>query len=367
MALFKTLETEEFEEVVYGYDKYTGLKSIIAIHNTALGPAFGGTRMMTYEREEDALKDVLLLGKAMTYKNAAAGINFGGGKAVIIGDARTEKTEALLRAFGRFVEGLGGRFIAGVDIGTDENDMVILQQESKFVTALPTYYGGAGSTSGATAYGVYQGIKAAVEEVFDDKQLNGKSVAIQGAGHIGFPLAKYLSDEGVKVFITDIKQDALDKVKETIPEIEIVEPDKIYDLDVDIFSPCALGAILNDNTIPRLKCKLIAGSANNQLADEEKHCQMIKDRGIVYVVDYILSAGGVINNSQQYNSHGYNKEAAYSQVAKIGNNVKSILADARENNILTIKVAERFAESRVQEAVNRKSWYLQKEHKAIKV
>jgi leucine dehydrogenase len=366
-SIFETLQKEEHEEVVYGYDKHTGLKSIIAIHNTALGPAFGGTRMMDYKTEEEAIKDVLLLSKAMTYKNAIAGINFGGGKAIIIGNAKTQKNEGLLRSFGRLVESLSGRFIAGVDIGTDENDMVVVQQESNYITALPIYYGGAGSTSEATAYGVYQGIKAAVEEVFDNKQLEGKSIAIQGAGHIGYALAKYLSKDRVKIFISDVAKEALDKVKNTISDVEIVEPDQIYDLDVDIFSPCALGAILNDNTIPKLKCKLIAGSANNQLVDEEKHCRMIQDRGIVYVVDYILSAGGVINNSQQYNRNGYSKEAAYSQITKIGNSVKRILADASKNKILTIEVAKGLAESRIQEAISRKSWYLREESKYIKV
>lgn len=364
--MFDTLKKEEFEEIVYGYDKYSGLKSIIAIHNTALGPAFGGTRMMPYFTEKEALEDVLLLAKAMTYKNAAAGINFGGGKAVIIGDPETEKTEDLLRAFGRLVEGLGGRFIAGVDIGTDENDMVILQQESNHVTALPIYYGGAGSTSGATAYGLYQGIKSAAEEVFGDKQLKDKSVAIQGVGHIGNSLAKYLVDEGAEVYVSDINEKALNKLKKEIP-VKTVDPEEIYDLDVDIFSPCALGGILNDNTIPKLKCKLIAGSANNQLKNPEKHCKMIEERGIVYIVDYILSAGGVINNSQQYNPHGYNKDAAYAQLNKIGENVKKVLNIARKEKITAVEAAKLLAKRRIQNAIGRKAWYLREECKHIKV
>lgn len=366
-SLFKVLKEEEFEQIIYGYDKYSGLKSIIAIHNTALGPAFGGTRMMPYSTEKEALKDVLLLAKAMTYKNAAAGINFGGGKAIIIGDPKTEKTEELLRAFGRLVEGLGGRFIAGVDIGTDENDMVILQQESSHITALPIYYGGTGSTSGATAYGLYQGIKSAAEEVFGDKQLKDKSVSIQGIGHVGNPLAKYLVDEGVKIFVSDVNEQALNSLKEEIPGIVIVEPEKIYDLDVDIFSPCALGGILNDDTIPRLKCKMIAGAANNQLKDPERHCKMIEQRDIVYFVDYILSAGGVINSSQQYNPHGYNKDATYAQLNKIGENVKKVLDIARKEKITAVEAAKFLVKKRIQNAIERKAWYLMEECKHIKV
>jgi len=366
-SLFKVLEEEEFEQIVYGYEKHSGLKSIVAIHNTALGPAFGGTRMMAYKTEKEALEDALLLAKAMTFKNAAAGINFGGGKAVIIGDPKVNKTEDLLRSFGRFIEGLGGRFIAGVDIGTDENDMVIVHQETNYVTALPEYYGGAGSTSKATAYGLYQGIKAATSKVFNDKDLKGKSVSIQGAGHIGYPLAKYLADEGAKIFVSDVNEQALNSLKEEIPEIVIVEPEKIYDLDVDIFSPCALGGILNDNTIPRLKCKMIAGSANNQLKDPERHCKMIEERNIAYIVDYILSAGGVINNSQQYNPHGYNKDAAYAQLNKIGENVKKVLNIARKEKITAVEAAKLLAERRIQNAIERKAWYLREECKHIKV
>ena len=363
--VFELISKDEFEEVAYGYDKKSGLKSIVAIHDTTLGPSFGGTRMMLYENEEAALKDCLKLARAMTYKNAAAGINFGGGKAVIIADSKTQKDEALLRAYGRFVDGLAGRFIAGVDVGTDENDMVIVQQETEHVTALPKYYGGAGSTSGATAYGVYQGMKKAVEIVFEDKKLAGKKVSIQGAGNIGSRLAEYLAEDGAKVYITDIDDEALDIVKSKT-DVEIVKPEEIYGLDVDIFAPCALGAILNDDTIPKLKCKLVAGSANNQLKDIDKHSQMLKEKGIVYGVDYILSAGGVINNSQQYNSFGYNKEAAYQKVATIGDNIQEVINIAEEKNITTLKAAKIFAVNRLEMSKNLNKWYLNKE-RGIKV
>ncbi|MBS3811554.1 MAG: Glu/Leu/Phe/Val dehydrogenase [Halanaerobiales bacterium] len=363
--VFKLIEKDEFEEIAYGYDKKTGLKSIVAIHDTTLGPAFGGTRMMLYDNEEDALKDCLKLARAMTYKNAAANINFGGGKAVIIADSKTQKDEALLRAYGRFIDGLAGRFIAGVDVGTDENDMVIVQQETDHVTALPTYYGGAGSTSGATAYGVYQGMKKAAEIVFDNPNLTDKSVSIQGAGNIGYRLADFLTQEGAEVYITDIDESALQKASENL-DVKIVEPESIYELDVDIFAPCALGAILNDETIPKLKCELIAGSANNQLKDVEKHSEMLKKRNIVYGVDYILSAGGVINNSQQYNPCGYNKEAAYQKVAKIGDTMKKVIEIAQSNDITTCKAAKMFAEDRLELSKRLNKWYIKAE-RGIKV
>lgn len=356
--LFEVLKKDEFEQVVYGYDKFSGLKSIIAIHNTALGPAFGGTRMMPYATEEQAIQDVLRLSKAMTYKNAAGGINFGGGKAIIIGDPKTEKTEDLLRAFGRLIEGLGGRYITGVDVGTDEDDMVIVHEETNYNVALPETYGGGGSTSAATAYGLCHGMKSAAAEVFGDESLKGKTVSIQGVGHIGYVLAKYLLEEGANVVVCDVDKNNLKRATETL-NVDVVEPDKIYDVDADIFSPCALGGVLNDDTISRLKCKLIAGSANNQLAEEMKHSQMIQDRGIVYAVDYILSVGGCINNSHQF--IGYNRERAYGMVKNnITKNITRVLKMAKEQGITTAEAAKLMAEQRIQMAINRKSWYLEK-------
>jgi leucine dehydrogenase len=353
----ETIMKDEFEQVVYAYDKFSGLKTIISIHNTALGPAFGGTRMMQYKSEDDALKDVLRLGKAMTYKNAAGGINFGGGKAVIIGDPNTEKTEDLLRAFGRVIQGLGGRYITGVDVGTDEDDMVIVHQETKYNVAMPLSYGGGGSTSAATAYGLYLGMKSAAREVFGDDSLKKKSIAIQGIGHIGGMLAKYLVDEGAKVVITDVNKKDLDAVAGQL-KVETVGVDDIYDLDVDILSPNALGAMLNDNTIPRLKCKLIAGAANNQLEDDVKHALMLKERDIAFTVDYILSVGGCINNTHQF--IGYNKDRAYGQIAgNIPKNVTRIFELSREKDITTTEAARLLAEHRIQMATNRKSWYLE--------
>lgn len=355
--VFEIMQEEEFEQIVYGYDKHSGLKALISIHNTALGPAFGGTRMMPYEKEEVALEDVLKLGKAMTWKNAACGIDFGGGKAVIIGDAKTEKTEDLLRAFGRMVEGLNGRYITGVDIGTDENDMIIVRKETKYNVALPESYGGGGSTSAATAYGCFEGMKAAAGKIFGSEDLKGKKVAIQGIGNIGSVLSKYLVDAGATVVVSDVNQDAVKKLCQELP-VESVDAEAIYDQDVDIFSPCALGGILNDDTIPRLKCKLVAGSANNQLADEEKHSKMLKESNIAYAVDFIMSAGGVINNSNQF--IGYHRERAYGQVAKIGHSISRVFEIAETRNITTQEAAMILAKQRIDGAIQRKSYYLEK-------
>ena len=348
---------EDFEQVVYGYDRYSGLKAIIAIHNTSLGPGLGGVRMMTYKQDQDALLDALGLAKAMSYKNAAAGLKYGGAKAVIIGDSQKDKTEHLLRAFGRLIESLGGRYIPGVDIGTVEEDMVIVSQETRYCASLPEAYGGCGSTSEATAYGLYYGIQAAVEATFADPGLKGKTVAIQGVGHVGSVLAKYLLDAGAHVIVSDICDKALERVAGELP-VDVVANDAIYDQDADIFSPCALGGVLNDDTIPRLKCKLIAGAANNQLMDAEKHCKMIEARGISYGVDFILNAGGVIANTHQF--HGYKRELAYADLQKIGDNIRKVFKIAADERVDSHTAAKMLAEQRMEMALHMKSWYLKK-------
>lgn len=355
--LFEVMHQEEFEQIVYGYDKHSGLKTLICIHNTALGPGFGGVRMMPYETEEDALLDVMKLAKAMTYKNAACGIDFGGGKAVIIGDPETDKTENLLRVFGRMLEGLGGRYIAGVDIGTDENDMVVVHRETDYNVALPESYGGGGSTSAATAFGCFEGIKAAAGEVFEDPGLEGKRVGIQGVGNIGSVLARYLVEAGASVVVSDVREAAIDRLRGELP-VDVADVEGIYDEDMDIFAPCALGGILNDHTIPRLRCRLIAGSANNQLADEAVHAAMLEDRGIVYAVDFIMSAGGVINNAHQF--IGYDRERAYGQVAEIGDTMVRVLHTARELGVTTVEAAMMLAEDRIESAVRRRGYYLRR-------
>ncbi len=353
--MFELLEQDEFEQVVFGYDQFSGLKAIIALHDTTLGPGFGGTRMMPYETDQEALEDVLKLSKAMTYKNAAAGINFGGGKAVIIGDARKDKTEELLRAFGRMINSLGGRYITGVDIGTVEDDMVTILKETKCCVALPESYGGVGSTSGATAYGLFHGMKSIVELVYENASLKGRTVAIQGLGNIGFVLAGLLLEEGAVVTATDVNEETVARARREL-DLELVSPDQIYDADVDIFSPCALGGVLNDETIPRLKCKIIAGAANNQLKDDQAHSRMIDDRKIVYGVDYILSAGGVIANSHQF--IGYIRDRAYKEIRmNISGNIKKVFNIAEKEGMTMVEAAKRLAEHRIQMAANLKKWH----------
>ncbi len=359
--MFDLLAQDNFEQVVHGYDERSGLKAIIAIHDTTLGPSMGGTRMMVYESEETALKDCLKLARAMTFKNAAGGIDYGGGKAVIIGDSEKIKNEDLLRAFGRLIDSLGGRYITGVDIGTDEQDMTVILKETAHTVALPSSYGGVGSTSGATAFGLYHGMKAASQVVFGSSSLAGKSIAVQGVGSVGAALAKRLVEEGAEIFVTDVSQRKLDEVSRQM-DVNIVAPEEIYRQEVDIFSPCALGGVLNDDTIPELKCKLVAGAANNQLADVERHGNMLKERGIVYGVDYIMSAGGVIANTHQFVGQGYDQDRAYTEVkGNISRNIKYVIELAETENITTDAAAKTLVEQRLASAKERKSWYLEKE------
>ncbi len=358
--IFDLMSSGEFEQIDFAYDPTSGLKSIVVIHNTALGPALGGTRMMEYPTMEDALKDAANLAKAMTYKNAAAGINFGGGKAVIIGDAGRDKDEALLRAFGRQLQSFGGRFITGVDIGTNPDDMVIVHQETDYNVALPESYGGPDSTSKGTACGVFHGMKALAEETFSNPGLEDKTIALQGTGSVGTFLIEYLVDEGCEVIVTDVDENRVSKIKERFG-VRSVAPDDIYSLDVDIFSPCAVGDVLNDETIPQLKCKIVAGAANNQLKEEKRHCKMLEERGIVYGVDYILSAGGVINNANCF--IGYDRSRAYKHIAKIGDNIKNVLSISRTEDILMVEAAVEFANRRLETAQNLKKWDLPSEKK----
>lgn len=320
MKIFEIMETKDYENVILCHDKTSGLKAIIAIHDTTLGPALGGCRMWTYDSEEDAINDALRLARGMTYKNAAAGLNLGGGKAVIIGNPRTDKSEALFRSFGRYVESLKGRYITAEDVGTNVKDMEYIRYETKYVAGLPET---SGDPSPFTAYGVYRGMQAAAEEIFGTSDLRGKVVAIQGVGNVGYNLAKHLYEEGARLIVTDIFED---NVKRAVEEFkaEYVKPDEIYGVGCDIFAPCALGAIINDETIPQLKCKIVAGSANNQLK-EERHGDILQQKGILYVPDYIINSGGVINVADELNPSGYNRERAMRKVSMIYDTVKKSL------------------------------------------
>jgi len=344
LKIFEYMEKYDYEQVVLCHDETSGLKAIICIHDTTLGPALGGLRMWNYDNEEDAILDAMRLARGMTYKNACAGLNIGGGKSVIIGDSRKDKSEELFRAFGRFVHTLGGRYITAEDVGTSVEDIEIVAQETPFVAGRSEYIpGSSGDPSPVTAYGTWRGMKAAAEEVYGDASLKGKTISVQGLGHVGYYLCKHLHDEGAKLIVADINQGAVDRVVSEFGA-EAVEPNIIYDVDCDIFAPCALGAIINDDTIDRLKCEIVAGAANNQLA-EERHGDMLRDKGILYCPDYVINAGGVINVADELK--GYNRERAIKSVGIIYDNLKKVFAIAKTEGVPTYKAADRFAEERI--------------------
>ena len=344
-SVFSKTEIMGHEQVVFCNDKATGLKAIIAIHNSTLGPALGGTRMWNYASDDEALLDVLRLSRGMTYKAAISGLNLGGGKAVIIGDPAL-KNEAFMRRFGQFVNGLGGRYITAEDVNMKTRDMEYVHMETDHVTGIPQSMGGSGDPSPVTAYGVYMGMKATAKYIFGSDNLEGKKVAVQGVGQVGMFLVDHLTKEGAKVFISDIDDAKLTKIAEK-SGAEVVGMDDIYDLDMDIYSPCALGATLNDETIPRLKASIIAGGANNQLQEENKHGYMLIDRGITYAPDFLINAGGLINVSAEYYGP-YNRDKAYSDAEKIYDTTLRILAMAKDESISTQEAAIKIAEQRIE-------------------
>lgn len=353
MSLFEALERDGFEQVVFCNDVETGLKAIIAIHDTTLGPALGGVRMWNYNCEEEALHDVLRLAKGMTYKNAAAGLNLGGGKAVIIGDPKKDKSEALFRSFGRFVETLNGRYITAEDVGTFEEDMDYIHMETEFVTG--TSRKGAGDPSPVTALGIYYGMKQAAKEAFGSDSLKGLTIAVQGVGQVAYHLCKHLHEEGAELIVTDINEEAVERAVKEFAATS-VKPDEIYDVDCDIFSPCALGGIINDETIPRLKAKVIAGSANNQL-EKEEHGRILHEKGILYAPDYVINAGGVINVAEEL--AGYNRQRALNKVKSIYNILETVFEISRQKNIPTSIAANELAEKRIKSMRKMKRLYLQ--------
>ncbi len=346
MKTFELMMQSNHEQVVFGYDRDTGLKAIIAIHNTILGPALGGTRMWMYETEEDALNDVLRLARGMTYKAAVAGLNLGGGKAVIIGDPKKDKSEVLFRAYGRLVEGLGGRYITAEDVGTDVRDMEWVRTETSFVTGISEALGGSGDPSPVTARGVFYGIRACTDHLFGTTSMKGMRVAVQGLGHVGTYLCDFLHKEGAQLYVTDIDAD---RVKNAVERFgaTAVAPDEIYDVEADIFAPCALGAIINDETLDRFKFKIIAGAANNQLRDEKIHGQNLKEKGILYAPDYVINSGGLINVANEI--EGYNRERALKQAEEIYSIVKNVLDVAKSEDIPTNIASNRIAERRVEQ------------------
>lgn len=350
--VLKNMSEMEHEQVVFCQDKATGLRAIIAIHNTVLGPSLGGTRMWNYQNEAEALNDVLRLSRGMTYKASISGLNLGGGKAVIIGDSYKDKSEALFRRFGRFVDSLGGKYITAEDVGISPLDMEYVHMETKHVSGLPISMGGSGDPSPVTAYGVYVGMKACAKYKFGNDSLKGKKVVVQGVGHVGEFLVGHLTKEGAIVTITDINEDRLKSVSEKY-KVNVVLGDDVYDIDMDIYAPCALGATINDNTLPRLKCAIIAGAANNQLEDESRHGNELMRKGLIYAPDFLINAGGLISvNSEVYK---LSQERTMELTEKIYDSVTNILELSDKNKIPTVAAALELAKNRIDQISKIKS------------
>lgn len=343
------------EEVVFFSDPSVGLKAIVAIHNTNLGPALGGTRMWPYETEAEALEDVLRLSKGMTYKAAVSGLNLGGGKAVIIGDPKKDKSEALLRSYGRFVESLNGRYITAEDVNMTEEDMESINTETSYAVGVAKMHGGSGNPAPYTALGTFRGIEASCFRVFNTRAVKGKTVAVQGAGSVGYELIKILDREGANIVFTDISEANITRLKNDFPKAKFVGPEEIFDVDCDIFAPCALGAAVNDDTINRFKCSIVAGSANNQLK-EDRHGDMLKERGILYAPDYLINAGGLMNVSIEY--EGWSHEKSLRMVNTIYETTLKIFDLASELNLPIYKAADRYSEERLQKISGIKNKYL---------
>ena len=338
---------EGYERVVRCDDPESGLHAIISVHDTTLGPALGGLRMWPYLSDQEALTDVNRLSQGMTYKSAVAETGLGGGKSIIIGNPKTDKSEALFRAMGRFVDSLDGIYTTAEDVGTTVQDLVIVRQETGHVTGLPREMGSSGDPSPYTARGVFLGIRAAVETAGGPSDLKGVRVAVQGCGNVARFLIDHLAEAGADLIITDIVRD---KVRMMIDKhgATAVAPEEIYDVECDVFAPCALGAVINDDTIPRLNCKIIAGAANNVLLTEE-HGDRMREREILYAPDFVINAGGIINVSVELEPDGYNEERAMVKVNNIYNAVRDILQTAERENIATNRAAILLAERKLED------------------
>jgi leucine dehydrogenase len=342
--VFGQISFDGHEQVVFCNDKDTGLKAIIGIHNTVLGPALGGTRMWNYTNEWEALNDVLRLSRGMSFKSSISGLNLGGGKAVIIGDAKTQKTPELMRRFGQFVDSLSGKYITAEDVGMETKDMDTVREVTKYVTGISEEKGGSGNPSPITAYGVYMGLKAAAKFQFGTDNLDGKKVLVQGIGHVGEVLVQHLTENGAIVTISDINEERLHEVGSKYGA-KIFTGNELYAADVDIYAPCALGATINNDTVYKINAKVIAGAANNQLANEIIHGNILKDRGILYAPDFLINAGGVINVYSELAN--LTKEEVMVKTENIYNTSLEIFKFAKDNNITTHQAALSIAQKRI--------------------
>ena len=343
--IFDLMETYDYENMFFCQEKSLGLKAVIVIHDTTLGPAAGGIRMMRYETEADAIKDAARLARGMTYKCAAAGLPYGGGKCVVIGDPRRNKNEALLRGLARFIDRLKGLYLVGPDVGTSLEDMEIMRVESPYIVTLPESWGGPGDSSPATAFGVFRAIQACLKEVYGNASPQGRTIALQGVGSVGEIVLKYLVETGASVTIADVDEERGRSIAAQY-NVLVAAPEDIHSLDVDVYCPCALGAVLNEQTIPELRCKIVCGSANNQLASVYNG-EQITQSGILYAPDYIVSAGGVITGLDSLNPGGFNRQRAMEKVSRIYNTVEKVIAIAKEQHMPTYLAADVLAEDRI--------------------
>ena len=343
MHIFEKLSEFRYEQLVFCHDKATGLRAIIAIHDTTLGPALGGCRMWSYNTEDEAVTDALRLARGMTYKAAASGLNLGGGKSVIIGAPHMDKTEALFRSLGRYIETLGGRYIVAEDVGISTGDIHHIQVETSYVVGADVSYGGSGDPSPFTALGVLQGMRACMEDVFGTTSLEGRIVAVQGLGHVGYHLCRLLHDEGAHLMVADLEPEATKRVVQEFGA-KALEPDEILFVPCDILAPCALGAVINDETLFHLRCRIIAGSANNVL-DEARHGEALAEHDILYAPDYVINAGGLINVADEL--EGYNECRARGRVMRIEDSVRSIIGISRRDGVPTNVAADTLALERI--------------------
>lgn len=344
-SIFEYMGHYDYENVLLCQDRDLDFKAIIAIHDTTLGPATGGCRMWQYESEMDAIEDALRLARGMTYKYAAAGVNLGGGKAVIIGDPGRRDREPVFRLLGKFINRLGGKYITGEDVGTTLQDMEYIHMETEHVVTLPSYLGGAGDIAPMTAFGVIRAMQACCMRVFGKDSLEGRVVAVQGLGAVGHNAVEQLHALGARLVVSDIDVKKVNSMAAKY-RVEMADPDAIYDADCDIFCPCALGGILNDNTLDRLKCRIICGSANNQLK-EERHGDLLEEKRMVYAPDYIANAGGTIYDTDRLGSGGVNNERGKEKVSRIYENMEKVFEVADRDSIPTYVAADRMAEERI--------------------
>lgn len=358
MDIFKELEKYDYENLIFSQDKESGLKAITCIHNTTLGPAIGGCRVWKYDSEEDAIIDALRLAKGMTYKNAACGIFAGGAKTVVMVDPeKNPKSEEMFRALGRFIEGMNGRYYIAEDVGTTTQDMDYIYQETDYVLGTRLKPGTSGNPSPSTARGVYIGLKACCKEKFGTDDLKGKKIVVEGLGNVGINVIKYALEEGAIIYGCDIFERAINRAKEECEGIEIINPDEKFDIEADIYCPCALGATINDETIDKLKVKIVAGSANNQLK-EERHGQILKDKDILYAPDFIINSGGVIHCHDEWYG-GFEKSRADEIIDRVYDQLMKVFEISKKENIPTNQAANKLAEDRINAVLKTKKIFNQ--------